>query len=292
MRKFISLALFAFSVAAYADQCEDHLAFATSGTATVSTANGKSAQNGVVAYALFNSFPCTSSGIAFAIKAIDSSTSNYYGFALVGVNGNAIPGMVYGNTGAVTGAAFTSARANNVQALTWNAGPITLPVGMYMLVLGTTCSSACAQLFGDSSLGYFYSFIYPDTAANTPWTFSSGGFSGFSSLNVPQVSLSLSTSATQTILGTTATVTPTVTNVGHIYVGAVISVQGVTTSGATAMNCTGCLVTAVDVSSGAISYTISSATQFSGTINSGATLAVSPVMVQQAKFVAPTALVY
>jgi hypothetical protein len=29
-----------------------------------------------------------------------------------------------------------------------------------------------------------------------------------------------------------------------------------------------------------------------GPINNGATLAVSPVMVQQAKFVAPTALIY
>jgi hypothetical protein len=58
------------------------------------------------------------------------------------------------------------------------------------------------------------------------------------------------------------------------------------------MNCTGCVVTAVDTSTGAISYTDSGALPFSGSINIGATLAVSPVMVQQAKFVAPTALIY
>jgi hypothetical protein len=104
--------------------------------------------------------------------------------------------------------------------------------------------------------------------------------------------MSLSSSFTQTIAGTTATVIPTVTNVGHVFVGSVITVQGLTTSGATALNCTGCLVTAVNTSTGAISYTIPSSMPFSGSINAGATLAVSPVMVQQAKFVAPTALIY
>jgi hypothetical protein len=292
MKKLLLLALVAVSVPAYADQCDDHLAFASAGTATVSTVSGKSAQNGAVAYALFNPFACTSTGIAFAIARIDSSTSNYYGFALVGVNGNANPGVVYGTTGAVTGAAFTAAGMGNVQTLLWNSGPITLPVGMYMLVLGTTCSSSCAQLFGDVLWGHFYSFIYPNTAADAPWTFDANGFSGFASTNVPQVSLTLSTTATQTITGTTATVIPTVTNVAHVHVGAVVTVQGVTTIGATAMNCTGCSVTAVDTSTGAISYTIPSSPPFSGTINSGATLAVSPVMVEQAGFVAPTAFIY
>ncbi len=289
---FALLVLLFFSAAAYADQCDNHLAFASSGTATVSTANFGAAQNGAVAYAIFNPFPCTSTGIAFPVKAVDSSVLTYYGFALVGANGNTTPGMIYATTGAVTGPAFTAAGANNVQALPWQGGPISLPVGMYMVVLGTTCSTSCAQLFGDANWGHFYSFIYPNTAANTPWTFNSAGFSGFSSLNVPQVLLSLSSSFTQTIVGTTATVIPTVTNVAHVFVGGVISVQGVTTSGATAMNCTGCLVTAVNTATGAISYTVSSTAQFSGTINNGAILAVSPVMVQQAKFVAPTALIY
>jgi len=105
--------------------------------------------------------------------------------------------------------------------------------------------------------------------------------------------MALDSSANQTIAGTTATVIPTPTNVGHVFVGGVVTVQGVTTGGATALNCTGCLVTAVNNSTGAISYTITTSTlPFSGPINSGATLAVSPVMVQQAKFVAPTALIY
>jgi hypothetical protein len=292
MKNIILFPLLALSVAAYADQCEDHLAYASSGTVVVSTAIGSSAQNGAVAYAIFNPFPCTSTGVAFPIKTVDASSSNYYGFALVGVNGNTTPGMMYATTGAVTGPAFTAAGANSVQALPWQGGPIMLPVGMYMVVLGTTCSTSCAQLFGDANWGHFYSFIYPNTSANTPWTFNSAGFSGFSPANVPQVSLSLSSSFTQTITGNTATVIPTVTNVAHVYVGGVITVQGVTTSGAAAMNCTGCLVTAVNTSNGAISYTVSGALPFSGPINSGATLAVSPVMVQQAKFVAPTALIY
>jgi hypothetical protein len=291
MKKFLLLAFITLSIAAYADQCENHLAYASSGTVTVSTANGGSAQNGAVAYAIFNPFPCTSTGIAYPIKTIDSS-SNYYGFALVGVNGNTTPGMIYATTGAVTGPAFTAAGANNVQALPWQGGPVTLPVGMYMVVLGSTCSSTCAQLFGDANWGHFYSFIYPDTAPNAPWTFNSAGFSGFSSTNIPQVSVTLDPAATQTIVGATATVIPTVANVAHVFVGGVVIVQGVTTSGATALNCTGCLVTAVNTSTGAISYTVQSATPFSGPINSGATLAVSPVMVQQAKFVAPTTLIY
>jgi len=292
MKNIILFPLLALSVAAYADQCEDHLAYASSGTVVVSTAIGSSAQNGAVAYAIFNPFPCTSTGVAFPIKTVDSSSSNYYGFALVGVNGNTTPGMIYATTGAVTGPAFTAAGANYVQALPWQGGPIMLPVGMYMVVLGTTCSTSCVQLFGDANWGHFYSFIYPNTSANTPWTFNSAGFSGFSPANVPQVSLSLSSSFTQTIMGNTATVIPTVTNVAHVYVGGVITVQGVTTSGAAAMNCTGCLVTAVNTSNGAISYTVSGTLPFSGPINSGATLAVSPVMMQQAKFVAPTALIY
>ena len=292
MKNIILFPLLALSVAAYADQCEDHLAYASSGTVVVSTAIGSSAQNGAVAYAIFNPFPCTSTGVAFPIKTVDSSSSNYYGFALVGVNGNTTPGMIYATTGAVTGPAFTAAGANYVQALPWQGGPIMLPVGMYMVVLGTTCSTSCVQLFGDANWGHFYSFIYPNTSANTPWTFNSAGFSGFSPANVPQVSLSLSSSFTQTIVGNTATVIPTVTNVAHVYVGGVITVQGVTTSGAAAMNCTGCLVTAVNTSNGAISYTVSGTLPFSGPINSGATLAVSPVMMQQAKFVAPTALIY
>lgn len=292
MKNIILFPLLALSVAAYADQCEDHLAYASSGTVVVSTAIGSSAQNGAVAYAIFNPFPCTSTGVAFPLKTVDSSSSNYYGFALVGVNGNTTPGMIYATTGAVTGPSFTAAGANYVQALPWQGGPIMLPVGMYMVVLGTTCSTSCAQLFGDANWGHFYSFIYPNTSANTPWTFNSAGFSGFSPANVPQVSLSLSSSFTQTIMGNTATVIPTVTNVAHVYVGGVITVQGVTTSGAAAMNCTGCLVTAVNTSNGAISYTVSGTLPFSGPINSGATLAVSPVMVQQAKFVAPTALIY
>lgn len=292
MKTLSMFALLTLSVVAYADECENHLAYASSGTVTVSTAMGASAQNGAVAYSFSNPFPCTSLGVAFPIKTVDTSTSNYYGFALVGVNGNATPGLVYGSTGAVTGAAFTAAGANNVQALPWQGGPISLPVGMYMLVMGTTCSSSCAQLFGDANWGYFYSFIYPDTALGTPWTFNSSGFSGFSATSVPQVSLSLSTSATQTMSGVTATVIPNSLNVAHIYVGSVITVQGVTTSGATALNCVGCLVTAVNTSTGAINYTVPTSPSFSGTINSGATLSVSPVMVQQAKFVPPTALIY
>ncbi len=273
MKNVMLLPLLALSVAAYADQCEDHLAYASSGTVVVSTAIGSSAQNGAVAYAIFNPFPCTSTGVAFPIKTVDSASSNYYGFALVGVNGNTTPGMIYATTGAVTGPAFTAAGANNVQALPWQGGPIMLPVGMYMVVLGTTCSTSCAQLFGDANWGHFYCFIYPNTSSNTPWTFNSAGFSGFSPANVPQVSLSLSSSFTQTIVGNTATVIPTVTNVAHVYVGGVITVQGVTTSGAAAMNCTGCLVTAVNTSNGAISYTVSGTLPFSGPINSGATLA-------------------
>jgi hypothetical protein len=292
MKNLILFLLLLLSLAAYADQCEGHLAYASSGVATVSTATGSSAQNGAVAYAIFNPFPCTSTGIAYPIKTVDSSSLNYYGFALVGVNGNTTPGMIYATTGAVTGPAFTAAGANNVQALPWQGGPIALPVGMYMVVMGSTCSSACAQLFGDANWGHFYSFIYPNTSPNTPWTFNSAGFSGFSSTNIPQVSLSLDPSATHTIVGTTATVIPTVPNVAHVFVGGVVTVQGVTTSGATALNCTGCLVTAVNTSTGAISYAVQSAPSFSGPINSGATLAMSPVMVQQAKFVAPTALIY
>ena len=104
--------------------------------------------------------------------------------------------------------------------------------------------------------------------------------------------MTLDSNATQTIAGTTATVIPTPANVGNVFVGGVVTVQGVTTGGATALNCTGCLVTAVNNSAGTISYTTTFTMPFSGPINSGATLAVSPVMVQQAKFVAPTALIY
>jgi hypothetical protein len=289
---FTLFGLLVLSVGAFADQCEGHLAYASSGTTMVSTAIGKSAQNGAVAYSIYNPFQCTSTGIAFPIKTVDTSTSNYYGFALIGVNGNATPGMIYASTGALTGPAFTSAGATNVQALPWQGGPVTLPVGMYMVVLGTTCSTTCAQIYGDANWGHFYSFIYANTATNTPWTFNSAGFSGFSPTNVPQVSMGLDSNANQSIAGTTATVIPTLTNVGHVFVGGVVNVQGVTTGGATALNCTGCLVTAVNNSTGAISYTIASSLPFSGSINSGATLAVSPVMVQQAKFVAPTALIY
>src|SRR6266567_8536691 len=273
MKNVMLLPLLALSVAAYADQCEDHLAYASSGTVVVSTAIGSSAQNGAVAYAIFNPFPCTSTGVAFPIKTVDSASSNYYGFALVGVNGNTTPGMIYATTGAVTGPAFTAAGANNVQALPWQGGPIMLPVGMYMVVLGTTCSTSCAQLFGDANWGHFYCFIYPNTSSNTPWTFNSAGFSGFSPTNVPQVSMALDSNANQTIAGTTATVIPTPTNVGNVFVGGVVTVQGVTTGGATALNCTGCLVTAVNTSNGAISYTVSGTLPFSGPINSGATLA-------------------
>jgi len=95
---FTLFVLLILSVAAFADQCEGHLAYASSGTALVSTAIGKAAQNGVVAYAIFNPFPCTSTGIAFPIRTVDSSSSNYYGFALVGVNGNTTPGMIYATT--------------------------------------------------------------------------------------------------------------------------------------------------------------------------------------------------
>lgn len=289
---FTLFALLVLPFAAFADQCEGHLAYASSGSVTVSTAIGQSAQNGAVAYAIYIPFACATTGIAYPVKAADASTSNYYGFALVGVNGNTTPGMIYATTGAVTGPTFTAAGATYVQALPWQGGPVTLPVGMYMLVLGTTCSTACAQLYGDANWGHFYSFIYPNTSANTPWTFNSAGFSGFSPTNVPQVSMALDSNANQTIASTTATVIPTPTNVGHVFVGGVVTVQGVTTGGATALNCTGCLVTAVNNSTGAISYTIPSTMPFSGTINSGATLAVSPVLVQQAKFVAPTALIY
>lgn len=293
MRKILWLGLLAASVAAHADQCDDHLAFASSGTVTVSTITGSSAQNGAVAYAIFNPFACVSKGIAYAVKTVDTSVTNYYGFAIVGVNGNALPGTVYASTGPITGAAFTSAGAGNVGAQWWTGGPVTLPAGMYMVVLGTTCSSSCAQLFGDAAFGHFYSFIFADTSADSPWAFDSSGFSGFSAANVPQVSLALSTTATQTISGNLATVTTNSAYVAHIHVGGTVIVQGVTTAGATAMNCTGCLVTAIDNTTGAISYRLpSSAASFSGTVNAGTTLAVSPVMVQQARFVAPTALIF
>lgn len=292
MKNTTLLILLFLSIGAHADQCDNHIAYASSGTVAMSAAIGASAQNGAVAYSFFNAFPCTSTGVAFVVKTTDSSTTNFYGFALVGVNGNATPGLMYASTGASTGPAFTAAGAGGVQALPWQGGPTVLPVGMYMLVLGTTCSSSCAQLFGDAAQGHFYSFIYPDTATGTPWSFNSSGFSGFSSVNVPQVSLTLSTTATQTVSGTTATVIPSDTNVGHIFVHGVVTVQGVSTGGASAMNCIGCLVTAVNETTGAVSYTVPSSPPFSGTINSGATLAVSPVLVEQAKFVAPTALIY
>jgi hypothetical protein len=293
MRTILLLGLLAASVVAHADQCDDHLAFASSGTVTVSTIPGSSAQNGAVAYAIFNPFVCVSKGIAYAIRTVDSSVTNYYGFAIVGVNGNTVPGTVYASTGPITGAAFTSAGVGNAGSLWWAGGPVTLPVGMYMVVLGTTCSSSCAQLFGDASFGHFYSFVFADTSANSPWTFDSSGFSGFSAANVPQVSLTLSTTATQTISGNLATVTTNSAYFAHIYVGGVVSVQGVTTPTATAMNCSGCLVKAINNTTGAITYRLpSSAASFSGTVNAGTILAVSPVMVQQARFVAPTALIF
>lgn len=292
MKTLILVLLLAFSFTAYADECDNHLAYASSTPVIVSTTAGNSAQNGAVAYSIYNPFACLSTGVAFAVKAIDSSVTHHYGFALVGVNGDSTPGLVYGTTGAVTGPTFTTAGVGGVQALPWQGGPVMLPVGMYMLVLGTTCSSSCAQLFGDARQGHFYSFIYPNASSNTPWTFNSTGFSGFSATNVPEVALSLDSAATQTISGTTATVFTTVTNIGHIYPGGVITVQGVTTRGATPLNCIGCLVLSVNTSTGAISYAIPASTSFSGPINNGATLAVSPVMVQQANFVAPTALIY
>lgn len=302
---FLALA----SGTAHADMCQIHTAYATAGTVTVSTAAHSSAQNGVVGYGFFNAFVCTTTGIAFAVKNLDPSTMNSYGFALVGVNGNAIPGTVYATTGPVNGPTFTGNRVGGVQSLAWTNGPIhNLPVGLYMLVLGAYCSQTCtAQLYGDAAFGQFYPFIYADTSTNFPWTFSSStGFSGFTS-SAPAVSLDLSASAPQIISGTTATVTLNSTLIGHIYYGATISVQGVATRGATGLNCTSCIVTGVSLSSGKVSYTLPSSGFFSGNINSGATLSVSPVLVEQTEygsppstsvlcsqgcFVAPSALIY
>jgi hypothetical protein len=299
---FLALAL----TVAQADECQIHTAYATSGTVTVSTAAGTSAQNGVVGYAFFNAFPCTTTGVAYIVKASDPSTANYYGFALVGVNGGATPGFQYATTGGVDGPVFSGTNVLNgdvLRSLPWSGGPVqNLPVGIYMLVLGTTCSSACALLWGDASVGQFYPFIYADTSPTTPWTFSSAGFSGFSSSTTPAVSIDLSTNATQNISGTTATVTLNSILIGHIYVGATISVQGVTTAGATALNCTSCRVTAVVPSTATVSYTLPSSATFLGTVCDGATLSVSPVIVGETGsgcsnkaspcIVAPTALIY
>ena len=278
---------------AYADACQNHTAFATTGTVTAGTGKNMSVPFGVVGYAFFNPYACTTNGIAFVIQALDTSTSNFYGFALVGVNGNATPGLVYASTTPVNGPGFTSAGMGGVQSLLWSGGPVNLPVGTYFLALGTTCSTApCAALYGDALTGQFYPFIYPDTAANSPWTFTSGGFSGFGAATTPQISVPLSTTAAQNITGTTATVTLTSFILGHIYAGATISVQGVTTGGGgTGLNCTSCIVVSVSPSTGVVKYTVP-AGSFNGTVNSGATLSVSPVLGQQAGTVAPTALIY
>lgn len=279
---------------ARADECQNHTAYATTGTVTAGTGNGMSVPFGVVGYAFFNPYVCTTNGVAFVIQTADSSTSNSYGFALVGVNGNATAGRVYAYTTPVNGPGFTGAGAKNVQSLPWSAGPTPLLVGTYMLTLGTTCSTApCAALYGDSTLGQFYPFIYADTAANTPWAFTSAGFdfSKFSA-GVVAVSIPLSTTALQNITGTTATVTLSTLIVGHIYVGATISVQGVTTGGGgTGLNCVSCTVTSIAHWRGVVKYTVPSGS-FNGTVNSGATLSVSPVLVQQVGFVAPTVLIY
>lgn len=294
----ISVLLSLASIAAHADECQVHSAYATSGTATVSTAAGYSAQNGVVAYAFFNPFVCTTTGVAFAVKTVDSL--HHYGFALVGVNGNATPGQVYATTGALTGTNFTQAGANNVQSLAWSGGSHSLPVGVYMLMLGTDCSSSCAAIYGDAALGQFYPFIYADTSGSTPWIFSSSsGFCNGSSCTAPSVSIPLSTTATQTISGTTATVTLNTLIIGHIYAGATISVSGVTGSGV-GLNCTSCTVTLVTPTTGKVEYTVPSGS-FSGTVSSGS-LSVSPVLETETGsqclnnanpcFVAPTVLIY
>jgi hypothetical protein len=293
----LSTLLFLASLVAQADECQVHTAYATSGTVTASTASGSSAQNGVVGYAFFNPFVCTTTGVAVAIEKADTSTTNYYGFALVGVNGNATAGNVYATTGPVTGKNFTNAGANGVQSIPWLNGPITnLPVGVYMLVLGTTCSSSCAELYGDASLGQFYPLIYADTTTGSPWAFSSS--SGFNATDfssyIPSVSISLSTTAKQYIMSGSpsniAVVTLNTTIIGHIYTGATISVQGVTGAGS-GLNCVSCIVYSVSPSTGVVEYYVPSATWSGGTVIAG-TLSVSPVLVQQAGFVAPTALIY
>ena len=118
--------------------------------------------------------------------------------------------------------------------------------------------------------GAWYWAIAANKSSSPFWTFSSSGFSGFTAANLPANNLTLSTTG-NSITTTTATVTVTTAQVSHIYPSATyITVSGVTTGGATGLNCANCLVTAVTpgISTSTISYTVPSSS-WSGTINGG-----------------------
>jgi hypothetical protein len=298
MRKLVLLTMVLFSsvLLTLGQECgagETLINHADAQAGKITTASGGSAQKGVVLYGFYNSYSCTTQAIAYIVDTVDSSSSNYYGFAIIDTSGN-----VVFTTAATVGTQFSPA-AGAAASLPWTASG-TLPVGQFFLAVGTTCSASCATLWGDVGFGEFYWAIAPDTSLNTPWTFSSSGFSGFSSTNVPVINLTLSSSATQTVSGSgcpgspcTAQITVTQATVSHVYPGAYITVSGVTTSGATALNCTNCAVTAVSPSTSQISYTTTGAS-FSGTINSVpvATMTIPPSLPATAGFTPPTVMYY
>jgi hypothetical protein len=163
-----------------------HLSLATAGSSTVSTSTGF----GVVMFGMSNPASCVTQGVAYIVGATsDPSTADYYGWALVCVN---VPGCAGGTvvatTGSVTGAIFSPV-AKVSQFLNWTtctpSCPVTIQPGIYGLVLGTTCSSSCATLYGDVARGSWYPFVQAGTgtSGSYPWSFGNGGFGVFA--NVP-----------------------------------------------------------------------------------------------------------
>jgi hypothetical protein len=184
------LTFLTFTAFAQTPQCNIHPNWADSGTATISTATTKEAQNGVAFYGFYNAYTCVTTGIAYIVNARDTTTAascvtgNCYGFALVCVSGcSAGAGVQVAQTGFANGKTFSphsSASAN----LVWSA-PATLDPGIYGFAVGTNCNTGCATLFGDALFGAFYAFLQADSSTNFPWKFDDTGFSGFASGTMP-----------------------------------------------------------------------------------------------------------
>lgn len=271
--------------AAFAVECGANQSLfnhATAGSAKMTTAAGGAALNNVTVWGYYNDYACDSTNIAYIVTVADNTSTNYYGFAVVSPLG-----QIVCTTGARSGSFFAPSVSAGGFQQAWTSG-CTIPQGQVFLAIGSTCTTACAVLAGDVAKGSWYWAIAPNTSPSVPWTFNGSGFSGIASSNLPVSALTLSNSATQSVVSTTANVVVVQSQISHVYVGTYITVGGT----GTALDCANCAVTAVNPANSTISYALpTGSTEYSGTVAAG-TVVVPPSLAGVSGITPPTVMIY
>jgi hypothetical protein len=92
-------------------------------------------------------YPITTTQVIYSVTTADNTSNNYE----IGIYDSA--GTLKAHTGTLPGTSFAPATGGTTKS--WTSAATLLP-GKYYLAITTNCSSACAQMAGDSGAGFTF----------------------------------------------------------------------------------------------------------------------------------------